>query len=194
MDKKMFARFRKQLTLFGATRAEPKINIPDEWVGHIAANNAEKWNTLVDKTCYPPEIKAAHRLPSIGYDPSPLSWDEFREWLLGFGSREYTLAFADHCAHQPGQLLRDFPEMPRGLALHFPSTGTFAPAAAFNRSPSQVDNYSVEPAREDSFWKSSAIRNWWGQFARHARIELRVVALFLLCRQQQRQKPVSNRH
>ncbi|HEX3430352.1 MAG TPA: hypothetical protein VHT03_05650 [Rhizomicrobium sp.] len=126
VDKKIFARVRGQLKRFGATRTAPKLEIPREWIAIIAANHADAWNGLVKKTSYSPEQKAAHRLPSVT-DRSPLSSEQFQAWLLGSGSQEYTLAFADFCESK--ERAQDLADMLRRLALHFPNIKTLERAA-----------------------------------------------------------------
>lgn len=189
LDGKTFARVRNQLASFGAIRAAPKIKLPKEWIEIIAARHADTWNRFVETTSYSSERKAVHRLPSV-MDPCSLSAEEFREWLLGFGSREYTLAFADFCEGEGGHFVRDCTELLRKLALHFPSTGTEEPTAKANGSLSQAGGDAEKRATEGAFRDSSAMQGWWGQIRKRARAMVRLLSQRVLGRHYHRVKAV----
>jgi hypothetical protein len=172
LHRKAFARLRKQLSLFGAAHASPKLALPKEWIGIIAANHADAWNRLVDKTSYSPEQKATHRLPSVT-DPWRLSSKEFRAWLLESGSREYTLAFADYCEAKRRNSVSDFAEGLRRLALHFPSTGPWEPQAEPDASPSQRSHDVDQLAVGGAFRESFALRRRWDKIRERVRTKVR---------------------
>ena len=175
LNRKTFARVRSELKFFGETRAAPKVKIPKEWVGIIAANHADAWNTFVETTSYSSEKKAAHTLPSVA-DPHPLTEEEFRAWLLGFGSREYTLAFADYCMGEGRHTVRGCTETLRELALHFPNTGWERPAEPQTSRPRRRRRARHETPAVGESRDGFAMRRWWGQIRERGGKKVRVVA------------------
>jgi len=97
LESTTFKALRKQLILFSATRTDPKLAVPPEWNRMIASKHADAWNRLMEQASCSAENRTAHLLPNGMDHQAVLYPEEFQAWLLGCGSREYNLAFADFC-------------------------------------------------------------------------------------------------